>query len=101
MVAGLLSLIAGSGDGNLLVKYMLIHPAIQTELVLAGAGGIQHARAALGALQYGERSVIGFGLRPFGVWHMTFVLTVTAVVYIGAGALFFLGAKHRLRRNVF
>jgi ABC-type transport system involved in multi-copper enzyme maturation permease subunit len=101
ILAGLVGMIVGSSRGGRLGEYMLLHPAIQTELVLAGAGGIQNGRAALDALEYGERSVLGFALEPFGVWRMTSILVVTAVVYISAGLLFFARAKHRLRRNAF
>ncbi|MBN1362331.1 MAG: ABC transporter permease subunit [Sedimentisphaerales bacterium] len=100
VLAGLLDLMGGSIRGGLLTKYMLIHPAIQTQLILAGAGGAANGRAALAELQYGERSVLGFSLEEFGLSDMTFILTVTALAYVGTGILFFFGAKRRLRRNI-
>ncbi len=101
ILVGLLNFIVGPAEGGLFVRYMLGHPAIQTHLVLAGAGGVENGQAALGVLQYGERSVLSLGLEPFGVEDMTFILAVTATIYISAGLAFFYGAKRRLRSHAF
>lgn len=101
ILAGWLNLLSARDGNGPFADYMLTHPAIQTELILAGAGGSAHGRAALGALRYGERSVLGFALKPFGVGRMTLILAITAMVYIGAGAVLFFLAQRRLRQNVF
>lgn len=101
VLAGLVSLFGARGEATPFVRYMLAHPAVQTELVLAGAGGRANGRAAFTALRYGRRAVLGFGQREFGVERMSFILAVTALIYISAGLLFFLLAQRRLRRSIF
>lgn len=100
MVAGLLTLL----DGRIhpLVNYMWLHPTVQTELIMAGASGVQNADLPLMSLQYGgERAILGVAREPFGVGRMTVILLGTASVYILAGLAFFWRAKCRLRRSVF
>lgn len=100
ILAGLLSIVGNRGDP--FVKYMWMHPAIQTELVMAGAGGRQNASLPLSSLEYGtERVIFNVGHEASGVGRVTAILIVRALVYIFAGLLFFWRAKCRLRRHVF
>jgi hypothetical protein len=81
---------------------MWTHPAIQTELIMAGAGGRQNAGTSLWALTYGgERILFDTGYGTLSVGQMTSTLTIIAAAYILAGLLFLWRAKCRLRRNVF
>jgi len=83
-------------------KYLWAHPAIQAELVMAGAGGRRNASLSVGALDYGtEHVMFRIGRGTFDVHRMTSILTVTAFLYGLLGLLFFWRAKCRLRRNVF
>ncbi len=87
---------------DVFVTYMMFHPAIQTELVLNAAGGVQNADLPLGNLVYaGERVIFGINQRAFGVWKMTGILAGTALVHIAIGVLFLWRAKCRLRRSLF
>jgi ABC-type transport system involved in multi-copper enzyme maturation permease subunit len=99
IVVGLLS-IAGKSEIPL-EKYMLAHPLLQTELVMAGGAGSQNAHLRVSSLEYGsERTIFNErgGLLGFG--KMTAIVLVTAAIYIPAGLLFFWRAKCRLRRNI-
>ena len=100
MVAGLLTLL----DGRIhpLTNYLWFHPTVQTELVMAGASGVQNAKMPLSDLRYaGERAMFGIAHDPFGVGRMTANLLGTASVYIVVGLVFFRQARRRLRRGVF
>lgn len=100
IVAGLLSVMSRSGGS--FTRYMWTHPAIQTELIMAGAGGRQNAGTSLWALTYGgERILFDTGYGTLSVGQMTSTLTIIAAAYILAGLLFLWRAKCRLRRNVF
>ena len=100
ILAGLISAAANRGDP--IEKYLWTHPAVQTELVMAGAGGRRNADLPLGSLDYGaEHVMFNMGRRTFDVHRMTTILTVTASLYVLLGLFFFWRAKCRLRRNVF
>jgi ABC-type transport system involved in multi-copper enzyme maturation permease subunit len=99
ILAGLLSAAADRRDP--IEKYLWAHPAVQTELVMAGAGGRRNANLPLESLDYGtEHVMFHMGRETFDVHRMTAILTVTAVVYVLAGLLFLWRAKCRLRRNI-
>jgi len=100
VLAGVAGAMAGRMDP--FVRYMMFHPAIQTELILNAAGGAQNADLPLGNLVYAdERVIFGIKQEAFGVWRMTGILAGTALVYIAAGVLFLWRAKCRLRRGLF
>jgi len=100
MVAGLLTLL--NGRIHPLMNYLWFHPTVQTELIIAGASGVQNADLPLSALRYGgERAMFGIAHDPFGVGRMTGILVGTASVYILIGLAFFWRAQCRLRRSVF
>lgn len=100
IVAGLLSVMGRHGD--LFGQYMWTHPALQAELVMAGAAGVQNARMPWRSLTYGtERIFLHASHGAIGVGQMTYVLAFIATVYILAGLLFFWRAEHRLRRKAF
>lgn len=100
ILAGLLTIAGRHGD--LLALYMWAHPAVQTEMILAGASGMDNAGLTLGALEYGSDSVLlGLNHGAVGFGRMTATLLTTAGAYMLAGLLFFWLAKRRLRRNVF
>ena len=100
ILAGLLSAAANRGDP--IEKYLWTHPAVQTELLMAGAGGRRNANLPLNALDYGtEHVMFHMGRETFDVHRMTAILTVTAFLYVLAGMLFVWRAKCRLRRSVF
>jgi ABC-type transport system involved in multi-copper enzyme maturation permease subunit len=100
ILAGLLSVAVDRRDP--IEKYLWAHPAVQTELVMAGAGGRRNANLPLGSLDYGtEHVMFHMGRETFDVQRMTTILTVTAFWYVLAGLLFFWLAKRRLRRYVF
>lgn len=87
---------------DLFVKYMMFHPAIQTELVLNAACGVRNADLPLGNLVYGgDRVIFGIHQQTFGVWTMTGILAGAALVYLVLGLLFLWRAKCRLRRSLF
>jgi len=99
IIIGLLSIAGKSEDP--FVKYMLAHPMLQTELVMAGAAGSQNAHLTFSSLEYGSEHLLFGGTRGmFGFGEMTAALLVTAAIYILAGLLFFWRAKCRLRRNI-
>ncbi|MBN2128019.1 MAG: ABC transporter permease subunit, partial [Sedimentisphaerales bacterium] len=100
ILAGLISAAADRGDP--IEKCLWAHPAVQTELVMAGAGGRRNARLPLESLHYGtEHVMFHMGRNTFDVHRMTSILTVTAFGYVMLGLLFFWRARCRLRRNVF
>jgi ABC-type transport system involved in multi-copper enzyme maturation permease subunit len=100
MVAGLVSVL--SRHGNLSLRYLWTHPAIQTELIMAGASGRQNAHLPWHSLRYGsERILFAPAQGVLGVGRMTYTLAAIAAVYIVVSLLFFWRAKCRLRRNVF
>ena len=100
ILAGLISAAANRRDP--IEKYLWTHPAVQTELVMAGAGGRRNADLPAGSLDYGaEHVMFNMGRRTFDVHRMTTILTVTASLYVLLGLFFFWRAKCRLRRNVF
>jgi len=99
IVVGLLS-IAGKSEIPL-EKYMLAHPLLQTELVMAGGAGSQNAHTKFSLLEYGsERTIFNESGGLFGFGKMTAIVLVTAGIYGVAGLLFVWRAKCRLRRNI-
>jgi ABC-2 type transport system permease protein len=100
ILAGMLSL--ASRSESVFTRYMLAHPLVQTELVMAGAAGGSNASLSFSSLEYGAEHVIfGSSRGMFHLGEMTSILLITASIYIFAGLLFFWRAKRRLRRNVF
>lgn len=100
ILVGLLNTVAGRRVP--FEKYLWAHPAIQAELVMAGAGGRQNAGLPMGSLDYGaEHVMFRIGRGTFDVHRMTSILTVTGFLYLLVGLLFFWRAKCRLRRHVF
>jgi len=100
IVAGLLTIMGRHGD--LFAGYMWTHPAIQAELIMAGAGGAQNARMSWRSLTYGTERIMFHSSRgAMGVGRMTCILATIATVYILVGLLFFWRAKIRLRRKAF
>lgn len=89
-------------DMDPFVKYMMFHPAIQTELVLNAASGVRNADLPLGSLVYGgDRVLFGINQATFGAAKMSGILAGTALMYIAAGVLFLWRAKCRLRKSLF
>lgn len=100
ILAGILSI--ASRNGGIFARYMLAHPLVQTEVVMAGAAGGTNAGLSFSSLEYGAEHVIFGGAGGmFHLGEMTSILLITAGIYILAGLLFFWRAKRRLRRNVF
>jgi ABC-type transport system involved in multi-copper enzyme maturation permease subunit len=106
ILIGLLGVILGAAGGGSgpdpFEKYMCVHPAVQTELLMAGASGASNARRPLGALDYGsERVMFNVSRGVFGVGRMTAILVTVGGLYATAGVLLMWRAKRRLRRDVF
>jgi len=99
ILAGLMGVMGGKTD--LLAVYLWTHPAIQTQLIMAGAAGSQNARASWGSLSYATEAVFHSNREAMGVGMVTCVLAGIAAVYILAGFLFFWRAKCCLRRRIF
>lgn len=100
VIVGLSSAVVRRADP--LTAYLWTHPVIQTERLIAGAGGAQNANRSWGSLEYGtERVMFDDAHQAFGVGRMTGILTAIALGYISVGLLFFWRARCRLRRNVF
>jgi hypothetical protein len=99
IILGLLSI--ASKNEDLFVKYMVAHPLLQTQLVMAGAAGSQNAHLTSSTLEYGsEHKIFGGSGGIFDFGEMTAALLITAGIYILAGLLFFWRAKCRLRRKI-
>ncbi len=99
-LAGVLGAMAREMDP--FVKYMMFHPAIQTELILNAAAGVRNADLPLGNLVYGgDRVIFGINQETFGVGTMTGILAGTALVYCAVSVLFLWRATCRLRRSLF
>jgi ABC-type transport system involved in multi-copper enzyme maturation permease subunit len=99
ILAGLASVLGGKND--LLAGYLWTHPAVQTQLIMTGAGGWQNAGAPWRSLSYATRSLFHCGPETMGVGQVTGILAAIAGPYILAGLVFFWRAGCRLRRKVF
>ncbi len=102
IVAGILSMATKSE--SIFIDSMLANPMVQTEMVIAGAGGDRNASLPLSSLEYGAEHVIFRFDQTRGMFdlgEMTTILLVTAGLYMLAGLLFFWRARRRLRQNVF
>jgi ABC-type transport system involved in multi-copper enzyme maturation permease subunit len=99
ILAGLASVLGGKND--LLAGYLWTHPAVQTQLIMTGAGGWQNAGAPWRSLSYATRSLFHCGPETMGVGQVTGILAAIAGAYILAGLVFFWRAGCRLRRKVF
>ncbi len=92
----LLSMLAAVGKGvHTLGDLALFHPVLQTQMIMAGASGVENAELPLRSLRY---------TGPMGTTTaggMTKILLGTAAVYLVAASLLFWRAKSRLRRHVF
>lgn len=93
MLLGMLSMTGKRAD--LLKDYLWFHPVLQTQMILTGGSGVDHADLPLRSLRYeGPLGMVRVG-------RMTVILLATGLVYILAALIFFWRAKCRLRRSVF
>lgn len=100
IVAGLLSVADKQGD--LFARYMWVHPAVQTEMIMASASGRTNAQASWRSLDYGtEHVVFDSGGQALSFGRMTCTLGVIAAAYTLAGLLFLARARRHLRHKVF
>jgi len=99
MAIGLLAALSRRGSG--LLRALWAHPAIQAEVIVAGAAGADNARRPWGSLAYGAEHVLFHsGRETIGVVGLTTMLMAVAAVYVLVGLLFLWRAKCHLRRNI-
>ncbi len=99
MAIGLLAALSHRGSG--LLRALWAHPAIQAEVIVAGAAGADNARRPWGSLAYGaEHILFHSGRDAIGVVGLTSMLMAVAAVYVFVGLLFLWRAKCHLRRNI-
>jgi ABC-type transport system involved in multi-copper enzyme maturation permease subunit len=99
MVVGLLG--AMSGQGDLALGYMSLHPAVQTHVIMAGASGRGNAHLSWRALAYDAGGTFYVGPGTCGVGRMTATLAIIAAGYLLVSLLFLWRAKCCLRRRLF
>ncbi len=100
ILIGLFSMI--SPQSSLPSVYFWTHPTIQTQIIMDGAGGRQHARTDWRALEYDTAHIVYHGdTGPLSVGRMTWMLAAVSALYILVGLLFFWRARRHLRRRVF
>ncbi len=99
MVIGLLSALTRYGSG--LQRVLWAHPAIQAEIIMAGAAGAENGRRPWHSLAYGaEHILFHSGRDAIGAVGLTGMLVLIAAVYVLVGLLLLWRAKCHLRRNI-
>jgi len=88
----------GQDHRNALETYLSANPAIQTFVVMNGAGGSRNASTKLSRLNYDWPRRRDDWRR---VWDTTGVLTACMLIYVSVGLVFAWRAKCRFRRSVF
>lgn len=100
ILAGLLATV--SPQSKLPGLYLWTHPAVQAQVIMAGAGGQENARNSLRMLEYDEHHVVYHGgAGPMRVGYTTYMLSLVSALYVLVSLLFFWRAERHLRRRVF
>jgi len=83
-------------------QYLWIHPLVQTQIIMDGAGGRERVNTQWHALEYDSSHVVHHAnLGPLRVGQMTYLLAMVSALFVLVGLLFFWRAQQHLRRNVF